>query len=70
MLGADFSDDEFDTVGGLVMQQIGHMPRPGETTELGGFRFKVLSAEKRRIHLLQVRRIDSATDDDAVLTGN
>jgi magnesium and cobalt transporter len=53
-LDANLSDDEFDTIGGLVMHQIGHMPNQGEQTQIDRFHFKVLSAESRRIHLLQV----------------
>ena len=53
-LKSDFSDDEFDTIGGLLMKQIGHMPKPGESAELGSFHFKVLAADSRRIHLVQV----------------
>ena len=53
-LDANLPDDEFDTIGGLVMQQIGHMPNPGEQTRIDRFLIKVLSAESRRIHLLQV----------------
>jgi magnesium and cobalt transporter len=55
-LGTDFSDEEFDTVGGLVLSAFGHMPRRGETVRLGGLRFKVLRADSRRIHLLDVTR--------------
>ena len=53
-LNASLPDDEFDTIGGLVMQQIGHMPTPGEQTRIDRFLIKVVSAESRRIHLLQV----------------
>ncbi len=53
-LDADLPDDEFDTIGGLVMHQIGHMPTPGEQTRIDRFNIKVVSAESRRIHLLQV----------------
>lgn len=49
-----FTDDEFDTLGGLVMQQFGHLPRRGEQTSIGGFRFTVLNADNRRIRLLEV----------------
>ncbi len=58
-LGADLPDDEFDTIGGLVMQKIGHMPNPGEQTRIDRFLIKVLSAESRRIHLLQVTTEDA-----------
>ncbi|HET8551818.1 MAG TPA: transporter associated domain-containing protein [Gammaproteobacteria bacterium] len=52
--GTAFSDEEFDTVGGLVMQGFAHMPRRGEKTRLGTCEFKVISADSRRIHLLEV----------------
>ena len=57
-LDANLPDDEFDTIGGLVMQKIGHMPNPGEQTRIDRFLIKVLSAESRRIHLLQVTSDD------------
>lgn len=60
-LDAALPDDEFDTIGGLVMHQIGHMPTPGEQTQIDRFKIKVLSAESRRIHLLEV-----TTDDEPV----
>lgn len=53
-LDAALPDDEFDTIGGLVMHQIGRMPTPGEETRIDRFNIKVLSAESRRIHLLEV----------------
>lgn len=61
-----FSDDEFDTIGGLVMQQFGHLPQRGEHTHLGGWRFEVLNADNRRIRLLEAyreQRPDSSDDD-------
>jgi magnesium and cobalt transporter len=54
--GTGFSDDEFETVGGLVIHAFGHLPKRGEKTEFGGFRFKVLRADSRRIHLLEIMR--------------
>src|SRR5690606_33038424 len=50
----DFSEEEFDTVGGLVMGAFGHLPKRNETTEIGEFRFRVLNADSRRIHLLRL----------------
>ncbi len=55
-LGTEYSDEEFDTIGGLVMQQIGHMPKPGESVTIEPCMFRVLSADSRRLHLLQVTR--------------
>ncbi|SER16633.1 magnesium and cobalt transporter [Amphritea atlantica] len=53
-------DDEFDTIGGLVTQKFGHLPRKDETVEIDTFTFKVLSADNRRIRLLQVIRTTPA----------
>jgi hemolysin (HlyC) family protein len=50
----DFSDEEFDTIGGLVMNAFGHLPKRGEVRDIGKYRFKVLHADSRRIHLLQL----------------
>ena len=52
--GASLDDDEFDTVGGLLMQEFGRLPERGASCQLGRFRFKVLRADSRRIHLLQL----------------
>ncbi len=52
--GSDFSDAEFDTIGGLVVHGFGRVPRRGESVTLSGYRFKVLHADNRRVHLLQV----------------
>ena len=54
--GTDYSDEEFDTIGGLVMHAFAHMPKRGETIRIGDFLFRVLRASNRRIHLLQVTR--------------
>ena len=51
---SSFSDDEFDTVGGLVMNAFGHLPKRNEVIAIGDFRFRVLSADSRRIHLLRL----------------
>jgi len=53
-LGTAFSTEEFDTIGGLLMQHIGHMPKTGESVEIDHCHFRVLAADSRRLHLLQV----------------
>jgi magnesium and cobalt transporter len=53
---SQFSDDEFDTIGGLVMHNFGHLPKRGETVSIENFRFQVLRADNRRLHLLQVTK--------------
>lgn len=55
---SEFTDDEFHTVGGLVMSAFGHLPKRNEVAEIGDFRFRVLSADSRRIHLLRLTRVD------------
>ena len=56
---ASFSADEFDTIGGIILQQFGHLPRRNETTIVDGFQFKVLNADSRQVHLL---RMSTVTD--------
>ena len=51
---ADLKDDQFDTVGGLIVHHIGHVPKRGEKVDIGRFRFIVLRADNRRVHLLKL----------------
>jgi len=55
----DLDDEEYDTMGGLVMHELGRLPRRGESVHFGGFEFAVVRADKRRIDALQVQREDS-----------
>jgi magnesium and cobalt transporter len=55
--GTDFADDEFDTVGGLVLQAFGRLPKRGETANIGDFRFRVVRADSRRIYTLQIEPV-------------
>jgi magnesium and cobalt transporter len=52
--GTRFSDEEFDTIGGLVLHELGRMPRRGEVVEIGGLELKVQRADRRRIETLRV----------------
>lgn len=52
--GADFDDDEYDTIGGLVTAAIGHLPEAGEELTLGRFAFRVARADARRVHAFHV----------------
>jgi magnesium and cobalt transporter len=49
-------DEEYDTVGGLVLHELGRLPHRGEKIEFGGFEFAVIKADERRIESLQVQR--------------
>ena len=53
--GTDFADDEFDTLSGLVIHALGHLPQRGERIDIGRFCFKVLRSDSRRVHLLSIR---------------
>ena len=55
--GTRFDDEDFDTVGGLVLKAFGRLPKRGEAATLEGYRFRVLRADSRRLHTLQVERI-------------
>ena len=52
----ELDDEEYDTIGGLVMHELGRLPRRGEKVQFGGFEFAVIKADKRRIDALQVQR--------------
>ena len=52
--GADLPDDEFDTIGGLIVHHLGHVPKRGEKAELGPFRFIVMRTDSRRVELLKL----------------
>lgn len=49
-------DEEYDTIGGLVLHELGRLPRRGEKVDFGGFEFAVIKADERRIDALQVQR--------------
>ncbi|WP_119394336.1 HlyC/CorC family transporter [Salinibius halmophilus] len=54
-LHIELSDEEFDTIGGLVVQAVGHMPQRGEKVVLGGWLFEVKKADSRRVHTLKAK---------------
>jgi magnesium and cobalt transporter len=58
--GTTFSDDDVDTVGGLVIGAFERVPKRGEEIVEGGMRFRVLRADSRRIHLLLVEPVATA----------
>jgi magnesium and cobalt transporter len=62
--GTDFADDEFDTVGGLVLQAFGRLPKRGETAVIGDLRFRVVRADSRRLHTLEVEPMTAPGEGD------
>jgi len=60
VLGTEFSDEEYDTVGGLVLKSAGQLPKRGDRIHAGELTFTVLRADSRRLHSLLVEREKSA----------
>jgi magnesium and cobalt transporter len=54
--GTSYSDEEFDTIGGLILKRFGRVPKRGEQVAFDNLTFKVLRADSRRLHLLQVTK--------------
>jgi len=52
----ELTDDDYDTIGGLVMHELGRLPRRGERLRFDGFHFQVTKTDRRRIDTLQVQR--------------
>jgi magnesium and cobalt transporter len=63
--GCELSDEEFDTIGGMVTQVFGHLPEVGEHIELANFRFEVAKADQRRLLMLNVRKLADPQVADA-----
>ena len=55
-LGAELSDEDYDTIGGLVLHTFGRLPKRGEAVSVGDFKFTVLRADSRRLYTLMVER--------------
>jgi magnesium and cobalt transporter len=53
---SDLDEEEFDTIGGLLLKKFGRLPRRGESTTLEGFHVKVLNADNRSIRLVQIQQ--------------
>jgi len=64
VLGTSFDDEDFDTVGGLVVSRFGRLPKRGEQIRIENLLIRVLRADSRRLHLLEVERIDDDTSPE------
>ena len=58
-LGVDIEPDGFETVGGFVLTRVGRVPAVGESFDIDGLSVQVLEAERRRIHKVRLRRVDT-----------
>ncbi len=56
-IGTDFSDEEFSTVGGLVVNHFGHLPKRGEQIRIGNLSVTVVHADSRRVHVLMMEQL-------------
>lgn len=56
-LGTAFTQGEVDTIGGFVMARLGRVPRRGEKLDINDWRFEILRADSRRVHLLKVTHL-------------
>ena len=59
-----FEDDEFDTIGGIVINRFGHLPKRNEETQIPGFQVKILRADGRRLHSIRLSRDESQFEPD------
>lgn len=50
---ADFSDESYDTIGGIILNSFGYLPKRGESVTINGFEFKIINADARRIKLIE-----------------
>jgi magnesium and cobalt transporter len=55
--GVELDDEEYDTIGGLILHELGRLPRRGERVSFEAFQFKVMRVDRRRIHAVEVARI-------------
>jgi len=56
-LGTTFDDEEFSTIGGLVVSKFGHLPKRGEVIEIDNLRVTILRADSRRLHAMQIEKL-------------
>jgi magnesium and cobalt transporter len=63
-LDVNFSDEEFSTIGGLVVSKLGHLPKRGEQITFDGMKFTVLRADSRRVHSLLLERLPVVSETE------
>ncbi len=61
--GTYYDETEFDTIGGIITQQFGHLPAKDESIQVGDLNFHILAADNRRILLMQVNPISTDADE-------
>jgi magnesium and cobalt transporter len=64
VFGANLSNAEFDTIGGILMHAFGHLPRRNEMATINNFSFRVINADKRQIHMLRVTLPQTTSNEE------
>jgi magnesium and cobalt transporter len=64
VLGTDFSDEDVDTIGGLVANHLSRVPHKGDIFEIDHLRFEVLRADARQVHVLLVEKLPKPLNHD------
>ena len=62
VLGANYSSEDYDTIGGLVLNKFGRLPVRNEAVVIGQFKFTVQRADSRRLHVLKVEKLAAAEE--------
>jgi magnesium and cobalt transporter len=62
IVGTELSDEEFSTIGGLVVNKFGHLPKRDDEISFDGLHIKVLRADSRRLHSISVEVLNKDTD--------
>jgi len=60
--GTEFSDEEFDTIGGIIMHQFGKVPKRDESITLGELIIRVINADNRRVRAFEVNRLEAPVE--------
>ena len=64
VLGTALADDDVDTIGGLVVNHLGRMPRKGDVFDIDNLRFEVLRADARQVHALLIEKLPPVVEEE------
>lgn len=62
VVGANFSNDDYDTIGGLVLNKFGRLPNRHESVVIDNFKFTIHQADSRRLHMLKVEKVPETSN--------
>ena len=63
--GTNYTDDHYETIGGLISDELEHVPHVGEVVTIGGYRFKVTKAVARKVQMLLVEQVEEPKAEEA-----